>query len=231
MYFIKTILLACSLCALSFALRAQQVYVVGMEIMGNDTLPAITIDDTVGIYASRLANKDEAREYENLKRRIIKMYPYSEKAVALLRQVEDSIALMDKKRDQKRYINGVLEQLNTLFFQDMKDKFTKKEGFVMMKMVERKTNEPLYKTISRMKNPTYAFVMQTVAKQYDYDLKRGYDPEHISFDRDMEEILQFLEKNGGVKSLDRNATAPPTGSFATFDSLPSTEKYRKQRKK
>ena len=63
-----------------------------------------------------------------------------------------------------------MDELNDLFFKEMKDKFSRKDGLVMMKMVERQTGEPLYNTIKRMKNPIYALTMQTVVKQYGYDL-------------------------------------------------------------
>jgi DNA-binding phage protein len=205
-------------------------YIVGIEIVGLDTLPAMTFD-TVTVVSIKIGNKTAQAEYQSLKRRVVKMEPYATKAVMLLRQVEDSIAQMDKKRNQKQYINGVLDELNDLFFKEMKDKFSRKDGMVMMKMVERQTGEPLYNTIKRMKNPIYAITMQTVVKQYGYDLKKPYDPENDAFDRDLEEILQFMEKNGGIKSLDRNAPTPPPKSFATYDSLPAINKFVKQRSK
>lgn len=205
-------------------------YIVGMEVVGTDTLPAMTFD-TVTVVSIKMGSKEAQAEYQALKRRVVKMEPYATKAVILLRQVEDSIAYMDKKRDQKKYINGVLDELNDLFFKEMKDKFSRKDGLVMMKMVERQTGEPMYKTIKRMKNPMYAITMQTVVKQYGYDLKQPYDPENDPLDRDLEEILQYMEKNGGIKSIDKNAPVPPPKSFATYDSLPAVNKFVKPRNK
>ena len=211
-------------------LLAQQEatrYVVTNVIYKQDTMPSVEFEDIV-VFSPFLSDSTSTQAYAKLKKTVIKMYPYAQKAAQLLDEVETQTAQMDKRRDQKKYINALEKQMKDQFMDELKN-FTTFQGKVLMKMVERETGQPFFETVKTMKNPLYANTFQLVGKRYGYDLKKGFHPEIDPFDRDMEEILRYLEANGN------DALGVPTrpkdpNSFVYYDSLPKPEELKKVKK-
>lgn len=193
------------------------------EIVGNDTIPICDLDEVL-VTASRFRTKEQEEEYQRLKRNIVKVYPYAQRAIALIKQVESTTADLERRRDRKRYLHALEDELEGQFKEDLK-KLSVSQGKVLLKMIERETGRPFYQLVKEFKNPISAMFWQSMGKSFGYDLKEGYNP---AMYRDMEQLLRYIEQNG-VEQL--GIQYKPTPSLDRYQNLPTPEELKEKRKK
>lgn len=163
---------------------------LGLCLVGTDTIPCAQLEEV--IVSDRKRSPEEEAAYRKLKRNVIKVYPYAQRAIALINELDAINASLNRRRDQKKYRNYLEDQLKKQFSTEIKD-LTISQGKVLIKLIERGTNKTFYEVIREHKNWFSAFVYQNVGRSYGYDLKEGYNPDNYS---DLENIVSFLEQNG-----------------------------------
>lgn len=163
---------------------------LGLCLVGTDTIPCAQLEEV--IVSDRKRSPEEEAAYRKLKRNVIKVYPYAQRAIALINELDAINASLNRRRDQKKYRNYLEDQLKEQFSTEIKD-LTISQGKVLIKLIERGTGKTFYEVIKDHKNWFSAFVYQNVGRSYGYDLKEGYKPENYS---DLESIVGFLELNG-----------------------------------
>lgn len=203
--------------------QQPQGTVLAIDIVGKDTIPIATLQ-TVLILAKRLRTTDEQREFDKLKKNVIKVYPYVERAVALINELDATTAEMERRRDRKKYTRDLEKELKDTFEKELKN-LTISQGKVMMKMIERRTNRTTFDMVKRFKNPVTAFFWQNMARAYGYNLKEGYSPEKY---KDLESILQYIEKNG-IQSYGYN-TFPSTEQLNSTQTMKAADFVNQRRK-
>ena len=200
-----------------------------LYVIDGDTIPGYQLAE-VPITARRFASSAEERKYKKLKRNIIKVYPYARRATSLLKEIETVNAELNKKRHRKKYLKHLESQLKDQFGKELR-KLTVSQGKVLVKLIERETGEPFYKTLKQVKNPISAFFWNAAGKRYGYNLKEGYDPEEY---KDLEEIVSFLEAHGiesmgmGYTSFNKSENLKKAESMSTADMV---NQYRKSKGK
>ncbi len=167
------------------------INVANLEVIDGDTIPAFELD-VIPVVSYKIRTKDQQRKYRKLKRNLIKVYPYAQRAITLLHEVELATSQMHKKRHKKKFIRGKEKELKKQFKKELK-KLTVSQGKVLIKLIERDTGQPFFKTLKSMKNPVSAFFWHNISKTFGYNLKEGYDPKKHA---DLEELVSFLEENG-----------------------------------
>lgn len=165
-------------------------YIVGVMTWGYDTVSVVYYGNYT--IKSELRSEQAEKEYLKLKRSIIKVYPYAQRAVALLHEIDEISQNLDRRRDKKQYMNQLEDELRQQFEKDLRN-MTVTQGKSLVKIVERETGRKMFDIIKDLKNPLTAGVMQMVAKRWGYDLKEGYDPQKYA---DMEKILLQIETYG-----------------------------------
>ena len=109
-----------------------------------------------------------------MKRRALKVYPYAVEAIRIFNEVE--IYTKDlKKRNRKRHIKRLQKELEVKFKKPLK-RLSRYEGFVLMCMIERELNQPLYDTVKGLKGWFTAKYWDNLAKVYGYSITTGYNP-------------------------------------------------------
>jgi len=129
-------------------------------------------------------------KYRRMDRHARKVYPYAQKATALLSEIERETELIEKKRHQKKYLKKLEKELKDQFKEELKN-LTTSQGKILVKMIERDTGEPFFNTLKSLKNPVTAFLFQKIGKRFGYDLKQGYDADE---DWMLEKIILKLEQ-------------------------------------
>jgi len=165
--------------------------IMELGLVGNDTVLMMDLME-VPIVSSRIMTDEEIRAYRKLKRNIIKVYPYAQRAIGIINEINSTSDAFDKNKDRRKYRNRMEDYLKTEFKDELK-KLTVSQGKVLVKLIERETGEPFYEVIKDNKSGVTAFFWHNMSKSFGYDLKEGYDPEEY---KDMEEIVIYLEEHG-----------------------------------
>jgi len=117
------------------------------------------------------SRKDYARYRYYLKCAAI-VYPYAKEAIAVFRQLKVETEEM-RRGKRKRYAKKLQKQLDDKFEEPLKN-LTKIQGKILVKMVEKELDTPLYTLIKTYRGGLTAGYWNTLSKFWGYDLKRGY---------------------------------------------------------
>lgn len=147
-------------------------------------LPNVTVVDK-----RSFASVFEQNKYNRLKQNVLTVYPYAVEAARIYHEINLTLAETNKRRDKKRYLRQLDDQLQNQFEAALKD-LTTTQGEILIKLVSRYTGRTCYDMISEFKNPLSAFFWQTASKTYGYSLKTQYDPQQ---DKEIETIVRSLE--------------------------------------
>lgn len=154
---------------------------------GNDTLYISSLE-SISVTAPRIfENQEEYRRYLLYRRYAAKVYPYAIKAIKIHNNVLDETEEM-KKRKRKKHARKVHKELKEEFMDPLK-KLTKTQGKILVKMIERELDIPMYLLIKRLRGGTTASYWNTMSRLYGYKLKDKYNPgEDIILDSVLEDF-------------------------------------------
>lgn len=195
----KFILLLFLLLNVFFAdLLAQELKIDSMLFQGKIVEIMITGDgdtiiigsdfDEITVSGNRYKTRKEAYHYERMKRRALKVHLYAVDAVRIFKEVDEYTKDL-KKRNRKKHIKRLHKELKVKFEDPLK-KLSKYEGFVLMCMVERELDQPLFDIVKTLKGWFPANYWNNMAKMYGYDITSGYNPKK---DPILENILEDLD--------------------------------------
>ena len=134
-------------------------------------------------------NSEEIRKYLILKRKTIKVYPYSVMASNRLNSLNERLLSIKTKRQKKRYTKMVQKFLENELTPEL-SKLTQSEGQILIKLIHRQTGISTYNLIKRLRNGIRAFIYNTTAKFFNMNLKVEFNPENDITDYYIEDILQ-----------------------------------------
>lgn len=141
----------------------------------------VKITDT-RIFKSQ-ADKDA---FNRLRYNIYKVIPYAHFAGSRYRQLQRDLALTGDKKKQKVLIVACETQIKDLFKKEVEN-LTISQGEVLIKLIDRETNNTSFELVKELKGGFNAFLLQSVARVFGHNLKETYDKDE---QRDIEQILQ-----------------------------------------
>ena len=134
-------------------------------------------------------NSEEIRKYLILKRKTIKVYPYSVMASRRLKSLNNRLLAIKTKRERRRYTRMVQKFLEDELTPEL-SKLTKSEGQILIKLIYRQTGITTYNLVKNLRNGVKAFLYNTTARFFDLNLKTEFNPEIILDDYYIEDIIQ-----------------------------------------
>jgi len=192
-----------------FRVTAQEK-LMNIEINGK-SVPVVIIDgDTMMIMnlqqidikaPHKFASFTEETTYRKYKRYAITVFPYAVKAIKVFREMESATQGM-KERQKKKYIKKLAKELEEEFEKPLKN-LSKTQGRILVKMIEKELDTPMYGLVRDLKGGWSAFYWNTFSSFYGYDLKEGYiketDPilDMVLDDFDIDYTIRN-EKNFGI---------------------------------
>jgi hypothetical protein len=120
----------------------------------------------------KFSSDEEYLKYKKFRRYANKVYPFAKEAIKIFRELEYAEKHLSKKERKKK--TKELEQRLKSEFEAPLKKLTKLQGKIMIKMIERELDEPMYDLIKGLKGRFTAFYWHNFSKLYSYDLKDGY---------------------------------------------------------
>jgi hypothetical protein len=120
----------------------------------------------------KFTSAEEYARYRRYLKYAAIVYPYAQEAIAVFRQLNDETEEM-RKGKRKRYAKKLQKDLDDKFEGPLRN-LTKTQGKILVKMVERELDAPLYDLIRTYRGGMTAGYWNTASKLWGYDLKHGY---------------------------------------------------------
>lgn len=134
-------------------------------------------------------NSQEIRKYLILKRKTLKVYPYSVMASKRLKSLNSRLLIIKTQRERRRYTKMVQKFLEDELTPEL-SKLTKSEGQILIKLIYRQTGVTTYNLVKNLRNGIKAFLYNTTARFFDLNLKTEFQPEIVLDDYYIEDIIQ-----------------------------------------
>ncbi len=117
-----------------------------------------------------------ARKRDKLRRNVYKVYPYVMSTSALLDDIDSAYAVLGDSRDFKNYKKRKEKELLAQYKPVVKE-MTYAQGKIIVLLINRESGRPAYDVIKELRGGVQATFWQGVAKLFDNNLKRTYEPE------------------------------------------------------
>ena len=194
----------CFFILISVSLKAQVQDTLRMNAQDSTLLYSIQLDEIV-VSKNDISGLDEERKkLLILKRRVYKTYPYAKLTSEKLLQLNATMAKLQTKKEKKKYFKIVEKYLQEEFEPKLK-KLSRKDGQILVKLINRQTGETTFDLIKEYKSGWKAFWSNNTAKLFDIN-KEEYKPYDRLEDFHIESILVTAFRQG---SLENQAPAKP----------------------
>lgn len=169
-------------------------YYCSAIVVDGDTLPVVYYEG-VNIWGSKsFRNTTESRNWLRLVKNVKKAYPYAKLAGIKFNEYSQKIAGIRSEKEQKAMMKQAEDELQAQFGEELKD-LTYSQGHILLKLIDRQTNNSSYDIVKDFRGRFSAFFYQSFARLFGYDLKVRYDPQGA--DADIERIVLMIE-NGSI---------------------------------
>lgn len=139
--------------------------------------------------------EEERKKMLILKRRVYKVYPYAKMTADKFIQLNETMAKLKTKKEKKKYFKIVEKYLEEEFEPRLK-KLSRKDGQILVKLINRQTGETTFDLIKEYKSGWKAFWSNNTAKLFDINLKEHYEPFNVLEDFYIESILVSAFRQG-----------------------------------
>ena len=126
-------------------------------------------------------------EHMLLKKRVLKVSPYVDSIILLVKEVDSEILLHKRRRITRKYLRKKQRELTSIFYAEISS-LSRKEGVILCKLVFRELNVTVYDLIKKYRGGFNAFMWNNLSKLYDGDLKIGFDAANNAEDQLIESI-------------------------------------------
>ena len=110
-----------------------------------------------------------------LRRRILRVYPYVVATSEALTTVNENLSKFNTNREKRKYINASQDYLESQFKDKLKS-LSRKDGQILVKLIDRQTGETTFSLIKEFKSGWKAFWSNQTAKLFDINLKTKFEP-------------------------------------------------------
>jgi hypothetical protein len=160
--------------AANFTREINGMVMKGMIGEKGDTLWVVELEDVSVNSVRKFKSSKERRHYLRMKTYSAVVYPYAVEAIQTFRALEATTNDL-KKRNRKQYIKQLEKELEHKFKAPLKN-LSQTQVFILIKMIERELEMPVYDIVKNFKGSFSANYWNTFGKIYNVDIKQGYNP-------------------------------------------------------
>lgn len=168
-------------------------------IYNGDTIEAKTLENIV--FISRLTEEQlkQRAKYNRLRNAVYVTYPYARRAGIVMNDINVKLANIKEKDKRKKYINSRENELKKEFTKPLMD-LSVYQGKVLMKLINRETNNNCYEIIKEYKGGLTARFYQTIAFFFNSSLKQPYNPKEGD-DATIEKFVKEVQRMYGYPEI------------------------------
>ena len=160
------------------------------QIIDGDTIALLDIQPVVIFPPVVFQSKRASVRYDKLVYNVKKVYPYAKlagKQLAIYKSILDTIPT---EKARKIFMKKAEKELENQFGDELKD-LTFSQGKILIKLIYRETGNSTFDIVKQLRGGFTAFIWQTMARIFGYDLKTNYDPG--GSDQAIEQIVLMIE--------------------------------------
>ena len=156
----------------------------------SDSIAEIEIKPVVIFPPIPQGSRREMIRYDRLVYNVKKVYPYAKLASLKLFEYQKILDTIPDEKSRKNYMKKAEKELEAQFGDQIRD-LTYSQGKILIKLVYRETSNSSYEIVKEFRGGFRAFVWQTLAGIFGYNLKTIYDP--AGEDQAIERIIIMIE--------------------------------------
>jgi hypothetical protein len=164
-----------------------------IEPSTGDTLAMIVFNPIIIYPRERFRNKAEEKLYWKTVRDIKKTLPYAKMISNTLLETYEYIDTYQTEKQKQAYLKRFEKELFAQYKPQMK-KLTKNQGKLLIKLINRETNQSSYSIVKAFLGTFRAGFWQTFSKFFGASLKAGYHPNKNKQDAMIERICVRIEQ-------------------------------------
>ncbi|NBC25115.1 MAG: DUF4294 domain-containing protein [Bacteroidetes bacterium] len=182
------------------SMRTEFMFIDGQRVKAliteTDTLLLAEIDSVQISSPRKFDSREDYITYLKYKKYAAKVYPYAKSAVKIYREAEYVTRMMDKK-SRKHHLKRLQKELEDNFEKPLK-KLTKTQGRILVEMIEKELEMPLYDLIKETRGTFLASYYTGIGAMFTYNLREGYIE---GKDEMMDIVLQDFDVSHDVERL------------------------------
>lgn len=160
---------------------------VAYVVVNGDTMTYKELE-TIFVFANMTKEQQERyKQWTRLRNAVYVTYPYAIQAGAIINDVNANLTHIKDKRKRSSYLKTKESELKKRFA-DPITSLSVYQGKVLMKLINRETNNNCYELIKEYRGGFTARFWQTIAWIFGSSLKQDYDP--YGEDAEMEKIVK-----------------------------------------
>jgi len=163
---------------------------VPAKILGGDTIPYIDLNSTIIFPPATEKTRHEQKRYDKFVYNVKIVWPYAKLAAAKLKEFKIVLDTMHQEKEKKAFLKKAEKELENKFGDDIRA-MTYSQGKILIKLIYRETGSSSYDIVKELRGHFNAFIWQTLARIFGYDLKTTYDP--AGEDQNIEKIVEMIE--------------------------------------
>ena len=160
------------------------------QIINGDTVALIDVSPVIIFPPLKVGTKWETARYDRLVYNVKKVYPYAKLAGQQLKIYKTILDTITTERARKLFIKKAEKELEAKFGDEIKD-LSYSQGKILIKLIYRETGNSTFDIVKELRGGFSAFIWQTLARIFGYDLKTNYDP--TGSDQAIEQIVVKIE--------------------------------------
>lgn len=158
-----------------------------------DTVRMIEMNDIYVYPKLKFKNKKQEEFYWRTVRDVRKALPYAKAAGEALLETYEYIQTIPDKKDREKHLS-VMEKDIVAQYKPAIMKFTKNQGKVLLKLINRETDQSSYNIVKAFLGTFRASFWQTFGRFFGMNMKAGYNPDKNEEDAIIERIATLMEQ-------------------------------------
>ncbi|MDQ1296824.1 MAG: hypothetical protein QG611_803, partial [Bacteroidota bacterium] len=168
----------------------ERVYLLQTVERDGVSLPEIQIREVTVAGTKNTSRKSVIRRYDRLIYNLKRVYPYSMIVRAKLEEVNEDLSAIPGEKERRQYLKDFEKNIFREYEDDVR-KLTITQGRLLLKLIDRETQNTSYDLIKQYRGGLSAAFWQGIARIFGTNLKEEYDPYGIDFM--IELLLQDIE--------------------------------------
>lgn len=168
------LLLGVTLCRAQEADPNVKGYLVPMCVYEGNMIPCVNLPAVYVFKPLKFKNRKEQNQYNRLVYNVKKVLPISKEINRAIIETYEYLQTLPEE-DRKKHIKLVEKGLKEQYTPRMK-KLTFSQGKLLIKLIDRQSNQSSYELVKAFMGPLKAGFYQTFAALFGASLKKEYDP-------------------------------------------------------
>ena len=160
-------------------------------IIGNDTVACMYLTDFIKYSPIRHQTAHEVVQYNRLIRDVKKTLPYAKEVARIIIETYEYMETLPDHDAKQKHLEKMEKHLKDEYTPKMK-KLTRKQGQLLMKLIDRETNSSSYHIVQSFMGTLKAFSYNALASLFGNSLKKRYNP--YDEDRMVERVAVLVEQ-------------------------------------